>query len=356
MDPQPITCADLGVPDRLPMPRRSDWRIGMVGFGGIARHAHAPAYRRAGWRVVAAADPSPEARRAAGEMGVERVMEDFRDLVADPEVEVVDLLTQPTVREEAVRVAAEHGKHLVTEKPLASSVEEAERMVAIAREGGILLAVHQNYRWMPAPFVARNIVAAGWIGSPYLASIEIFGTQDVHLAGHPFYAVCDDFLTVQWNNHLADLLRCWMGRDAARVLTRTSRKNGQSFVSDNLLCSLHDFGPGATGHILHTELLRSSLTAQPCRIEGDDGSLVFDLWGDHLLLESSRLPGGPRRLDVAALGLAPSFAGSMGDFLIAIEEGREPEVSGALNLPTIRTVLAEHRSALAGGVWETVTA
>ncbi|HSV74157.1 MAG TPA: Gfo/Idh/MocA family oxidoreductase [Chthonomonadales bacterium] len=356
MEPRPVTCAELGVPDRLPLPRRTGWRIGIVGFGGIARNAHAPAYRYAGWRIVAAADPDPDARRAAAAMGIERVVEDYRELIADPAVEVVDLLTQPTLREDVVLCAAEHARPIIVEKPFAGSVEECERMVAIAQEAGILLAVHQNYRWMATPFLARHIVAAGIIGAPYLATIQIYGRQDVGLAGHPFYAACGDFLTVQWNNHLADLLRCWMGRDAVRVLARTGRMDGQSFASDNLLCSVADFGPGATGHILHTELLRSSLTAQPCRIEGDCGSLVFDLWGDHVIIESQRLGGGPRRLDAAALRLAPSFAGSMGDFLLAIEEGREPEVSGRRNLATIRTVLAEHRSAQAGGVWEPVGA
>jgi len=346
-----ITPPDLGLPEALPMPERSDWRIGMVGFGRIAQGAHAPAYRSVGWPIVAVADPDPEARQIAREkFGVERLYADYHELIADDAVEVIDLLTHPTIREEVVAAAAEAGKHLVTEKPLAENLDECLRMVEIADRAGIRFAVHQNYRWRKMCFLAHHIVRKGLVGEPYFASIEIYGRQDVTLAGHPFYATCDNFLTVQWDTHLADLLRYWTGRDAHRVLARTGRMAGQNFVSDNLLMVLHDFGEGLNGHVLHTELLRSTLGAVECRVEGDKGSLVFDFDGA-MILESADLAGGPRRLDTPGAAYASSFAGSMGDFLLAIETGGEPSVSARRNLATMRTILAEAQSAAAGGAW-----
>jgi predicted dehydrogenase len=347
-----ITPRKLGLPETQPLPKRTDWRIGMVGFGGIARHAHAPAYRAAGWNIVAAADPDPEARRVAEEeLGVPRVYADFGELIADDDVEVVDLLTHPTVREEVVTAAAAAGKPLITEKPFGPSVAACERMVETAARAGIPLAVHQNYRWMPANFLTFHIVQKGLIGAPFFVSIEILGTQDVHLANHPFYSTCTDFLTLQWNNHLADLMRYWTGAEAMRTLAHTARMEGQHFVSDNLLCALTDFGPGLTGQVLHHELLRSDLGGVRCRIDGDKGSVAFDFWASTLTLDSQVLGGGPRRMNISGASYVDSFAGSMGDFLLAIEEGREPMVSGRRNLPTIRTVLAQDESARAGGRW-----
>jgi predicted dehydrogenase len=267
----------------------------------------------------------------------------------------VDLLTQPTIREDVVALAAAAGKPLITEKPIATTMDEAERMVEIAARAGMPLAVHQNYRWMATNYMARLIVEGGWIGRPFLVNIEIYGTQDRHLAGHPYYATCTDFLPVQWNNHLADLLRYWTGRDARRVWTRTARMDGQHFVSDNLLCSIHDFGPGLTGHILHHELLRCEIPSQPCRIDGDQGSLVFDLWGDRITIQSSRLGGPPRDLMLPPLELPHSMAGSMGDFLAAVEAGKEPMVSGRANLATMRAMFAELESSRQGGVWMTLS-
>ena len=223
-------------------------------------------------------------------------------------------------------------------------------MVETADRAGIKLAVSQNYRWMRTNYLAYHIIKRGFIGDPFFASIEIFGRQDVDLADHTFYSQCDDFLTVQWNNHLADLLRYWTGEDALRVLARTGRMKGQNFKSDNLLVVVADFGEGLTGHILHSELLRSSLGGVQCRVDGDKGSLALD-FGSKLLLESSVLGKGTHAIDTSGLDFVSSFAGSIGGFLRAIEEDEEPPVSGRKNLATIRTVIAEDESARSGGRW-----
>ncbi|MBM3496670.1 MAG: Gfo/Idh/MocA family oxidoreductase [Armatimonadetes bacterium] len=353
-DAPAITASELSLDLAFAMPERP-WRIGCVGFGGIARHAHAPAYRAMGWPIVAAADPNPDARGCArDEFGIGRLYEGWQDLIADPNVDVVDLLTHPNTREDVVAAAAEAGKPIVTEKPFAVTLAEAERMTETARGAGIPLAVHQNYRWMPTRFVVRRLIEGGWIGLPFYASIEIFGTQDRHLYTHPFYSVCDDFLTLQWNSHLADLLRYWTDCDPIRVFTYTGRMGGQRIAADNLLVSIHDFAPGLTGHIAHHELLQSDMPSQPCRIDGSEGSVVFDLWGPEVTLQSSRLGGGPRTLRVADLGLPSSFAGSMGSFLRAIETGEEPPVSGRRNLATLKVIFAEHDSARNRGQWVSV--
>ncbi len=351
MEYAPVTPQELGLPESIPLPKRADWGIGIVGFGSIARSAHARDYQSVGWPITAVADPDPTAQQEARErFGVQRIYADYHDLIADDSVEIIDLCTHPTLREEVVLTAADAGKHLITEKPLAPTMEECVRMVEAADRAGIKLAVHQNYRWMKMNFLAHHIVEQGFIGDPFFARIEIFGRQDVDLADHGFYAQCDDFLTLQWDNHLADLLRYWTGRDARRVLARTGRMNEQNFVSDNLLVVISDFGEGLTGHVLHSELLRSNLTGVQCRVDGDKGSLLFD-FNNMLHLESALLGEGRRTLDTSGLTYADSHCGSMGDFLIAIEQDREPLVSGRKNIATMRTVLAEVESARAGGKW-----
>jgi len=347
-----VTPADLGLPTATPLPKRRDWRIGMVGFGGIARHAHAPAYTQAGWKIAAVADPDPRAREAAQrDFAVPTAYEDYHDLIADPNVEVVDLLTQPTLRLPVVEAAAAAGKPIVTEKPIAETLAEAEAMVEAAQRGAIPFAVHQNYRWMPANFLAHHIVQAGLIGRPFFSSITIYGSQDVALADHPFYSTCNAFLTVQWDTHMQDLLRFWTGRDPKRISANKARMHGQKFRDDMLLSVLVDYGDCLTGHILHHELTRSALQGCACRIDGDQGTIEFDFWHDALTIDSAVTGGGPRQLDISQCRFLSSFAGSMGDLLIAVEEGREPQVSGRRNIATLRAVLNEERSASQNGQW-----
>ena len=66
---------------------------------------------------------------------------------------------------------------------------------------------------------------------------------------------------------------------------------GQNFTSDNLMVSIADFGEGQTGHIVHSELLRSSLGQCACRVDGDGGSLMFDLYGSGLQIQAEQLGG-----------------------------------------------------------------
>jgi len=111
-----------------------------------------------------------------------------------------------------------------------------------------------------------------------------------------------------------------------------------------------DFGEGLTGHILHSELLRSSLAGVQCRIDGHKGSMTFD-FASNLVLQSTELGKETYTLDTSGLNFISSFAGSMGNFLMALEADTEPMVSGRQNLSTIRTIMAEDKSARAGGEW-----
>ena len=73
--------------------------------------------------------------------------------------------------------------------------------------------------------------------------------------------------------------------------------------------------------------------------------------GEEIPCASERIGDGPHRLDLSGVNLLGSWCGTMGDLLIAIEEDRDPLVSGQRNLPTIRTILAEEKSAKSGGRW-----
>ena len=346
-----ITPAELGITSEIPLPARRDWRIGLIGYGGIAQ-AHVSAYRQAGWNIVAVADPSQHAQsRVRDELPDAKIYPDFNDLARDENVEVVALLTQPTLRLAAVQAVAKRGLPILIEKPLANTLEEAQSIVQIGIEYSISIAVSQNYRWADANFFARQLVEKGYVGDIYFASIEIFGSQDRDLAHHEYYASCDDFMTVQWNTHLADLLQFWTDKTPQRRWTSTRRAPAQNFKSDGLLVSVIDFGTGTTGHILHSELVRSHAVGAMCRIDGSEGTLVFPMSGTYVEIYSSKLGDEAARLELGALNLAKSMAGSMGELLLSIEEKREPLVSARRNFATLQAVFADKASSEQGGVW-----
>src|SRR5436190_8546195 len=105
--PQPPL--DLALNYRPRLPRRLDYRIGCLGAGFIMRDCHLVAYRQAGFNPVALASRDPEhAREAAGRHGIARVYDTYEQVLADPEVEVVDIAVPPDAQPALIHAACRH--------------------------------------------------------------------------------------------------------------------------------------------------------------------------------------------------------------------------------------------------------
>ena len=139
--------------------------MGLVGPGFVGMH-HVDAVRRLGFvDVVAIADVDEGLARArADALGVPRAYGSFEALAADPDVHVVHNTTPNFLHGPVVRAALSHRKHIVSEKPLASSAAEARALWLAARDAGIVHAVTFNYRGNPMVQQARAMVAAGDVG------------------------------------------------------------------------------------------------------------------------------------------------------------------------------------------------
>ena len=147
-------------------------RIGLLGAGWITRaHAHAlltlnhvtPLARPI--RMTALAARSPERGEAmARDFGIDRFSTDWREVVDDPDVDVVAVLPGETAHREATEAALAQGKPVLCEKPLGRDRFEAAAMLDAARRAGVQAATGFNYRYMPAMRLAREIVDSGRLG------------------------------------------------------------------------------------------------------------------------------------------------------------------------------------------------
>jgi predicted dehydrogenase len=139
--------------------------MGLVGAGFVGVH-HVDAVRRLGFvDVVAIADASDDAAtRRAREYGVSKAYGDFRALVADPAIDVVHVTTPNFLHAPVIRAALEHGKHVISEKPLAMTAAEARELRDAAHAAGVVHAVTFNYRGNPMVQQARDMVAQGELG------------------------------------------------------------------------------------------------------------------------------------------------------------------------------------------------
>src|SRR6476620_8559245 len=147
--------------------------MGLIGSGFMGQ-AHADAYRRAGilYRnlprtpvLYAIADQNDAlAEQARARLGFAKAYGDWRRLIEDPEVDVVDITTPNHLHVEPALAALEAGKHVYCEKPMAVKVQDAQRMAAAAKKAGVKTLVAFNNIKTPAALVAKQIIERGEVG------------------------------------------------------------------------------------------------------------------------------------------------------------------------------------------------
>ena len=141
------------------------FNIGIIGCGKIAQVRHLPEYAaHPQARIAGLFDLNQErARSLAGQWGG-KVYDSWEDLVAAPEIDAVSVCAANHVHAEITIAALKAGKHVLCEKPMATTLDECEAMVAAARESGKFLMIGQNQRLTKAHQKARELVEGGAIG------------------------------------------------------------------------------------------------------------------------------------------------------------------------------------------------
>ena len=342
------------------MPRSRGARIGCVGAGFIMADCHLVAYRDAGFNPVAIASRTPaRAREVAQRHGIGTVHESYAALMADPQVEVLDVAVPPDVQIDVIREAVRHRDHIrgiLAQKPLGMNYAQAREIVALCREAGIVLAVNQNMRYDQSVRALKSLLDRGELGEPVLATI------DMRAIPHWMpWQQRQGWVTLRiMSIHHLDTFRYWFG-DPTRVFAsvRPDPRTATKFAHEDgiclyileydrgLRCSSWDdvwTGPareGAEGDI-----------GIRWRVEGTEGLARGTIgWPSYPAHTPSTLDytttksGGwitPRWNEA---WFPEAFAGTMAQLLCALEDGTEPEIGGADNLHTMALVDACYQSA-----------
>ena len=145
-------------------------RVGVLGAGAWARGAHLPGYKRdPRCRLVAIADVERDrAVDAAREFDIPHVAADAKELLSRDDIDLVDVCTPSHTHFELAWGALEAGKHVLCEKPVAYDFRETRRAHAFARQRSLKTKVGLTFRYSPAMRYMRELVATGYIGTPFI--------------------------------------------------------------------------------------------------------------------------------------------------------------------------------------------
>ena len=152
-------------------------RLGLIGYGGIAQDSHRPGILASAdvVEVTAAADVAPHNLEAAhADYGVPRdqLYSDYRDMLARAEIDAVDIATPHNLHAEQAIEAANAGKAVVCEKPMAVSSEEGDAIVEAVKRNGVPYSMGQMFLFSPAVTRAKELLADPAMGEPFIGRTQ----------------------------------------------------------------------------------------------------------------------------------------------------------------------------------------
>lgn len=289
----------------------SEIGVGLVGYKFMGQ-THSNAYRQVGrffdvdpvpkMRAICGRD-EPAVREAAASLGWEGYETDYHRLVERDDIELVDISTPGNTHHDVVLAALDAGKHVLCEKPLANTLDEAREMRDAARDAGTISMVNFNYRRVPAVQLAKKLVDEGRLG-------EIRHWRAVYLQDF----ILDPSFPLIWRlrkdlagsgalgdigAHVVDLAHFLLGpitgvvgtmdtfikeRPLEESSTGLSAGGGEAggaemgeVTVDDAATFLARFESGATGTFEASRLAAGRKNYNSFEINGSKGSVVFDL-------------------------------------------------------------------------------
>lgn len=221
-------------------------RIGVIGAGSIAQHRHLPEYdANQQAEIVAVCDINQERAAEVAEKYGAKAYTDYQELLKSGEVDAVSVCT-PNYLHAPISIAAlEAGLHVLCEKPMATSKEEAENMIAAAEKSGKKLMIAHNQRFVPSHQKARQLIASGDLGRIYSfrTAFGHGGPEGWSVEGKEgwFFQKEKAFVGAMGDLgvHKTDLIRYLLGEEITEVgaFVGTSAKDFAT-VDDNAVCVL----------------------------------------------------------------------------------------------------------------------
>jgi len=282
--------------------------VGLIGYKFMGK-AHSNAYRSVNMFFDCGADVVMKAicgrnrqgvKAAAKQFGWESYETDWKKMVKRPDIDIVDIVTPGFMHCEMAVAAADAGKHVICEKPLANTVAEAEKMVKAVEKAGVKNMVAYNYRRVPAIVYGKQLIDEGKLG-------KLFHFRATYLQSW----IVDPSFPLVWRlekdkagsgalgdigSHIIDLAHFLVG-DISKLVATTKTfikerpiveevsglsatakgtAKGKVTVDDAVLIIAH-FKNGALGSLEATRFATSRMNQNSFEINGSKGSITFDL-------------------------------------------------------------------------------
>jgi predicted dehydrogenase len=347
-----------------------DLRVAVIGLGGVAERIHLPACRSiAGLEVVAGAEPDDERRRCVGErFSIPATYPTAGEMLAAARPDLVIVGTPPDTHCDLAVAALEHGAHVLCEKPFASTVEEADRMIDAADARGLGLRVNTQYRFMRIYRETQQRIGAGEFGEPYFLQCwqqmyhpPVFETN--------WRSQLRRSTLFEFGTHALDLI-AFLFADLPDEISAHAGDAGQGFDADVLVQATLRFPRGRLATVAFNRVSHAAERYLEMRLDCEKASLRLSLGGvARASIEWSRkrrmpalrwnlVRGGVARAERAGTSrviaseprpaFTPATAALLGDFVEQLRAGTAANEEAYFSREILATALAGYESAESG--------
>lgn len=279
---------------------------------------------------------------------------DYRALLEDDMIKAVSIATPDFAHGEIAIAAAEAGKHILVEKPLATTVEECERIIQAAERNGVKLMVDFHNRWSPPFYKAWEAIRRGEIGEPQYAYFRLSDTIFVPTEMLSWASKS----TVEWfiGTHSIDTLRWLLGDEVFRVyaVSRSHVLRTKGIDTPDYYQVTLEFRNGATALLENGWILPNStpnIIDLKCEIVGSKGAIYLDTSHNRTLEKYTETQATYPDFMVMPMinGEQAGFAAeSIRHFIDCVLHDRRPRVTGQDGLEVTRVILAIEESVRTG--------
>ena len=329
-------------------------RVAVIGCGKIAQVRHLPEYAtNPNAQLVAYYDKnSQRAHEVAAQYGG-KVYDSYFDLLKDPEIDAVSVCVENRSHAEMTTAALYAGKHVLCEKPMAVTLAECESMVAAAEFNNRHLMIGHNMRFDPVHRRAKELLEQGVIGDviTFRTGLGTSGPEGWSMEGNWFFdkkkAVMGALSDL--GIHKVDLLQYLTGQKViettAKVMTlnKHTATGAPITVDDNALCILRMSG-GAVGTLAASWTVYGHECQSTCLYGTKGIMLIYNNNNPAAPIEVRNLDGTSTTYNIPP----ETNSGVIDEFVAALEQNREPEVSGREALSTMRAIFGSIKSSEIG--------
>ena len=272
-------------------------RVAVVGAGRWAERAHIPGWQRdPRVEVAALVDTDAEVLgRVAAEFGIERTATDYREILDDPSIHVIDVATGNEAHFQASWDALEAGKHVLCEKPVHRDARQTKRAAELAASKGLKTKLGFTFRFAPAVMYAKDLIDAGFVGDPYVFNGYEQNSQWIDPAtplrqaeaAEPDGAEITVSSIEGYGAPVIDIMHWWIGRPLANVVgtmrnfvpVRMVRATGkmQRMNIDDADMWLCEFEPDVMASIQSSYVTVGNYPGIEARLYGSEGAVIIRL-------------------------------------------------------------------------------